>query len=173
MYFTKWQWLWFRHELRSSSRFCLLILSNQGRSVQLLDSKTVLPVFEWIFPVSTYCWRLHGRLEWRHDRLLLYVSLSMLWTIVLINPPVQRGPAATSKTLKAFPAGFRMLAGDPSKRNYTGDFAAQGVSFACLGANKPETNAIPNYNCPSGLRAQLFFPSCWVSEDLFYKDYRT
>jgi hypothetical protein len=59
-----------------------------------------------------------------------------------------------------------MLAGTSSKRNYTGDFAAQGVSFACLGANQPETNGLPNYNCPGGLRAQIFFPSCWDGKNL-------
>ena len=53
-----------------------------------------------------------------------------------------------------------MLAGDPSKRNFTGDFPAEAINFACLGAGKPETNSLPNYNCPGGLRAQVYFPSC-------------
>jgi hypothetical protein len=74
----------------------------------------------------------------------------------------QRGPAAASKTLKAFPKEFRMLAGDSLKRNFTGDFPAEAINFACLGAGQPETNSLPNYNCPSGLRAQVYFPSCWV-----------
>lgn len=74
---------------------------------------------------------------------------------------LQRRGDNASELLTAFPEGFRMLAGDPFKRNYTSDLAAQGISFTCLGANKPETNGIPNYPCPGGLRAQVFFPACW------------
>lgn len=86
---------------------------------------------------------------------------------------LQRGPAAASNTLKAFPEGFRMLAGDTTKRAPTNDFAMQGVSFACLGANKPETNSLPNYNCPGGLRAQIFFPSCWDGKNLDSPDHKS
>jgi hypothetical protein len=87
------------------------------------------------------------------------------------NFVVQRGPAADSDTLKAFPEGFRMLAGDSSKRNYTGDFPANAISFSCLGSNEAETNGLPNYNCPSGLRAQVFFPSCWDGQNLDSDDH--
>jgi hypothetical protein len=73
----------------------------------------------------------------------------------------QRGPAANDGTMKAFPEGFRMLAGDSSKRNSSGGFEAEAISFACLGSGKDETNELPNYNCPDGLRAQVYFPSCW------------
>lgn len=62
-----------------------------------------------------------------------------------------------------------MLAGDPFQRNYTGTFAAQAVSFNCLNYNgpaEPETNGLPDYNCPDGLRAQIFFPSCWDGKNL-------
>jgi Domain of unknown function (DUF1996)/WSC domain len=83
----------------------------------------------------------------------------------------QRGPDPFN--VKAFPAGFKMLAGDPFKRNDTGDFAAKAVSFACLGSNKAETNAIPNYNCPNGLRAQVYFPSCWDGVNLDTPDHKS
>lgn len=66
-----------------------------------------------------------------------------------------------------------MLAGDPSKRSYGGDFASKAVNFACLGANQPETNNIPNYNCPGGLRAQIFFPSCWDGINLDSADHKS
>nr|OQO29178.1 hypothetical protein B0A51_09380 [Rachicladosporium sp. CCFEE 5018] len=73
-----------------------------------------------------------------------------------------------NKSLEAFPAGFRMLAGDPFQRNYTGLQAAPGnaVSFVCLDYKNgsPQVNAIPNKNCPDGLRAQIYFPSCWNGE---------
>jgi hypothetical protein len=72
----------------------------------------------------------------------------------------------SNDTLKAFPAGFRMLAGDSSKRTGGTDLATQAVSFACLGSNQPETNSIPTYQCPYGLRAQVFFPACWDGKNL-------
>ncbi|PSN59421.1 WSC-domain-containing protein, partial [Corynespora cassiicola Philippines] len=75
--------------------------------------------------------------------------------------------------LYGFPEGFRMLAGDPAKRSFTGGLDAKAINFNCLGANKPETNDIPNYNCPGGLRAQVFFPSCWNGKDLDSEDHRS
>lgn len=72
------------------------------------------------------------------------------------------------QTPLAFPKNFRMVAGDPFQRNYTGEQAAPGnaVSFVCLdySGKSPQTNAIPNTNCPDGLRAQVYFPSCWNNE---------
>lgn len=85
-------------------------------------------------------------------------------------------PGANNDPLKAFPEGFRMLAGDPFRRNFTGDFAAQAVSYACLDYNgpaKPETNGFPDYNCPDGLRAQVFFPSCWDGKNLDSADHKS
>lgn len=64
-----------------------------------------------------------------------------------------------------------MLAGDQAKRNFTGGLDAKAINFACLGANKDETNEIPNYNCPGGLRAQVFFPSCWDGKNLDSEDH--
>ncbi|WVN91183.1 uncharacterized protein L203_106440 [Cryptococcus depauperatus CBS 7841] len=63
----------------------------------------------------------------------------------------------------AFPKGFRMLAGDPSRTTYNkSDYTNAAISYACLGAGRlPETGAFPERNCPSGLRAQVFFPNCW------------
>jgi hypothetical protein len=59
-----------------------------------------------------------------------------------------------------------MLAGDPFKRNFTRGNDAKAVNFACLDAGKPETNGFSNYNCPGGLRAQIFFPNCWDGKNL-------
>ncbi|KAF2740116.1 WSC-domain-containing protein [Polyplosphaeria fusca] len=85
-------------------------------------------------------------------------------------------PGKQGEKLKTFPEGFRMLAGDTFKRNFTGDLAAKAVTFNCLQNGSPplpETNALPNYNCPGGLRAQLFFPSCWNGRDLDTPDHRS
>lgn len=63
-----------------------------------------------------------------------------------------------------------MLAGDMSRRTYNAsDKTNQAVSFACLdyaGGHQgdPEWKERPDFfkhNCPDGLRAQVFFPSCW------------
>jgi hypothetical protein len=76
-------------------------------------------------------------------------------------------PSPSTEKLQAFPEGFRMLAGDSAKRTVgSNDLATRGISYACLGADKPETNDIPNYKCPGGLRAQVFFPSCWDGKNL-------
>jgi hypothetical protein len=62
-----------------------------------------------------------------------------------------------------------MVAGDPFKRNATSDFAGQAISYACLNCNAPptpETADFPTTNCPDGLRAQVFSPSCWDGVNL-------
>lgn len=67
-----------------------------------------------------------------------------------------------------------MVAGDPFKRNYTDNFQSDAVSFACLnynGAEPPETNGLPTYSCPDGIRAQVFFPSCWDGVNLDSPDH--
>lgn len=80
---------------------------------------------------------------------------------------LQRG-GPNNDALQAFPEGFRMVAGDPFKRNSTDDFASQAVSFVCLdySTTSPQTAGFPTANCPDGLRAQVFFPSCWDGVNL-------
>lgn len=85
-------------------------------------------------------------------------------------------PGPDNDKLLAFPEGFRMIAGDPFKRNYTGDFPAQAISFACLDFDaeaSPETKHLPKRNCPNGVRAQVFFPSCWNGKDLDTADHKS
>lgn len=80
-----------------------------------------------------------------------------------------------SEQLKAFPEGFRMLAGDPFKRAGGDDFASQAISYNCLDYSQgnPETPAFPTKNCPNGLRSQLFFPSCWDGQNLDSADHKS
>ncbi|OBT64345.1 hypothetical protein VE03_05813 [Pseudogymnoascus sp. 23342-1-I1] len=75
--------------------------------------------------------------------------------------------------LLAFPEGFRMLAGDPMLRSFTSTLEQRAISFACLGTDTKETNEIPNINCPNGLRAQVFFPSCWDGKNLDSPDHKS
>lgn len=76
--------------------------------------------------------------------------------------------------LLAFPEGFRMLAGNPMLRSFSPTLEQRAINFNCLGAaGKPETNEIPDYNCPGGLRAQVFFPSCWDGVNLDSADHKS
>jgi hypothetical protein len=82
-------------------------------------------------------------------------------------------PGPNKDALKAFPEGFRMLAGNPLKRNHTNDFASQAVSFVCLDYThgSSTTDGLPTKSCPDGLRAQIFFPSCWDGVNLDSADH--
>ena len=77
----------------------------------------------------------------------------------------EQRPGPGNDPLKAFPEEFRMVAGDPWQRNFTNQMAAPGqaVSFVCLDYThgSSHSNEMPNKNCPDGLRAQVYFPSCW------------
>lgn len=67
----------------------------------------------------------------------------------------------------AYPAGFRMVAGDPKRRTYDAtDMAQKAVSHVCLGGTEPEQGPLPKSNCKDGLRSQIYFPSCWNGRDL-------
>lgn len=66
-----------------------------------------------------------------------------------------------------------MVAGDPSLRSYSNTNEQNAITFACLGTNTAETNGFPNIKCPDGLRAQVFFPSCWNGVDLDSADHKS
>ncbi|EJD55235.1 hypothetical protein AURDEDRAFT_78216 [Auricularia subglabra TFB-10046 SS5] len=73
--------------------------------------------------------------------------------------------------LRAFPKGFRMLAGDMTLRSFDPDDPAQkAVTFNCLDASNTgaagQWNYLPKHSCPSGMRTQIFFPSCWNGQSL-------
>jgi hypothetical protein len=62
-----------------------------------------------------------------------------------------------------------MLAGNPNRRTYdASSFADQAISFVCLDyynshAGDPaweQRSDFFQHNCPDGMRAQIFFPSC-------------
>ncbi|KAL7273681.1 hypothetical protein RUND412_003453 [Rhizina undulata] len=83
--------------------------------------------------------------------------------------------AEPDEKLYAFPEGFRMVAGDPMLRSYSDDLSQGAISFACIDYNNPsaEINGLPNNNCPNGLRAQVFFPSCWDGNNLDSPDHKS
>jgi len=99
-----------------------------------------------------------------------------------------------SPDIKAFPAGFKMLAGDTFRRNsslpspmreqsrWTAEdmtqsaLAQKAIGFNCLNYAEPPEGSLKNFampdratmeaHCKDGLRLELAFPSCWdgVSE---------
>ncbi|RPD60379.1 WSC-domain-containing protein [Lentinus tigrinus ALCF2SS1-7] len=93
---------------------------------------------------------------------------------------VRDGPKG--QPIKAFPKGLRMVAGDTNRKTYNASsFADQAVSYVCLdysGAhnNDPDWAERPNFfdhNCPNGMRAQVFFPSCWDGVNLDSADHKS
>ncbi|TBU27996.1 WSC-domain-containing protein [Dichomitus squalens] len=91
-------------------------------------------------------------------------------------------PGPENQPIKAFPKGLRMVAGDTNRRTYnSSDFTNQAVSFVCLDYNTnhgsdPDWAERPNFfdhNCPDGMRAQVFFPSCWDGVNLDSADHKS
>ncbi|KAI0739627.1 hypothetical protein C8Q80DRAFT_1288255 [Daedaleopsis nitida] len=91
-------------------------------------------------------------------------------------------PGPKNETIKAFPPGLRMVAGDPNRRSYNASsFADQAIDFVCLDfsgahAHDPDWDERPSFfdhNCPNGMRAQVFFPSCWDGVNLDSSDHKS
>lgn len=63
-------------------------------------------------------------------------------------------PRGTQGNVKAFPEGFRMVAGDPSRNTYNASlFEDQAISWVCLdfnnaASNGQQTPGFPTVNCP-------------------------
>lgn len=66
-----------------------------------------------------------------------------------------------------------MLAGNPRLRSFNNTLEQRAISYVCLGNSGPQTNGFPNRNCPSGLRLQIVFPSCWDGVNLDSPDHRS
>ncbi|KAJ3535098.1 hypothetical protein NMY22_g6633 [Coprinellus aureogranulatus] len=79
-------------------------------------------------------------------------------------------------TTTAFPDDFRMISGDPAIRTFDPtSFAQQAVTHLCLDfEGKTERyNELPVKRCPSGIRSQINFPSCWNGKDLDSSDHKS
>jgi len=111
-------------------------------------------------------------------------------------------PAVDRADIKAFPAGFQMLAGDtdlrdftwavpePEKSLWTGAEASQpalrqkALGFNCLhyyqNSNEPtlarhflpDKEFLDKY-CSNGLRLEVVFPSCWNGKDVDSPDHKS
>ncbi|KAF9793126.1 hypothetical protein BJ322DRAFT_100743 [Thelephora terrestris] len=74
-----------------------------------------------------------------------------------------------------FPDNFRMISGNSAQAPPLGSFAQEAVSFLCLDFNGVSTksNFLPETPCPSGVRAQLNFQSCWNGKDVDSSDHKS
>ncbi|EON62954.1 hypothetical protein W97_02180 [Coniosporium apollinis CBS 100218] len=105
------------------------------------------------------------------------------------------------ENVQAFPAGFRMLAGDgrlrnfswpvpdPPKSNWSPEESTQfalsqkALGFNCLNYKAEAEPTLYRHfmpdkkyldaNCADGLRLELFFPSCWNGKDLDTRDHKS
>ncbi|GAA5987967.1 hypothetical protein JCM10908_007292 [Rhodotorula pacifica] len=70
--------------------------------------------------------------------------------------------------VKAFPEGFRMLAGNPYQRSFDGSDMANAIGVNCLGGKREPTRLpdFPPNNCPNGMRLEVMFPSCWDGKNV-------
>lgn len=94
------------------------------------------------------------------------------------------GRGVNRENIVPFPAGFKMISGNPFARSYDnvttawgnatypGELLANRVTFNCLDEEGPlpQLNYLWRTNCSDGLRAQLQFPSCWDGENLYLSD---
>lgn len=85
-------------------------------------------------------------------------------------------------TVQAFPDGLRMISGDPFRREYVdGDPDSAAITYVCLDydndhsgdADWAERNSFFDHNCPNGMRAQVFFRSCWDGVNLDSDDHKS
>jgi hypothetical protein len=69
-----------------------------------------------------------------------------------------------------------MIAGNPFDRSDKVTIETQARNFACLNYNAPgtpQTTNFPTTNCPNGIRAQVYFPSCWDGVNLDSPDHKS
>ena len=66
-----------------------------------------------------------------------------------------------------------MLAGNPFLRSFKNTLEQRAINYACLGVPGDETNHFPLQNCPGGIRAQVFFPSCWDGVNMDSPDHKS
>ncbi|KAF9460348.1 hypothetical protein BDZ94DRAFT_1311603 [Collybia nuda] len=79
-------------------------------------------------------------------------------------------------TTTEFPDNFRMISGNPTVRSYDPKSHEQSaVTFLCLDFNgvTTEHNSLPLKACPSGIRAQINFQSCWDGKNVDSPDHKS
>ncbi|PSR72463.1 hypothetical protein PHLCEN_2v11677 [Hermanssonia centrifuga] len=91
-------------------------------------------------------------------------------------------PGSNNDTIHPFPAGLRMIAGNNERGVYNASNEAdQAISYVCLDYNNnhgsdpdwAEREDFFDHQCPDGMRAQVFFPSCWDGQNLDSPDHQS
>lgn len=100
------------------------------------------------------------------------LSLSPPLTLPTPLTPAVTRPGPDNDKLTAFPPNFRMLAGDPSKRSETDDFASRAISYKCVGVSGADIRHLPTDKCDQ-IRAQVTFPSCWDGKNTDSEDHKS
>lgn len=82
-------------------------------------------------------------------------------------------------TTTPFPPDFRMISGTPTLRTRDpNSFAQQAITFLCLdfsgnSGGTTKYDALPDKECPSGIRSQVNFPSCWDGKNVDSPDHKS
>jgi len=96
---------------------------------------------------------------------------------------LQRGDGIAN--IQAFPAGFRMISGDATKRNKTyvegqgsqAELAERAIKWTCLrytdGVSGYDGYGVPTSYCESGFQARLHLPNCWDGVNLDSADHKS
>ncbi|KAJ7584978.1 hypothetical protein C8J56DRAFT_788645 [Mycena floridula] len=142
------------HSVLGGSNFGLYI----STAVLRQSTCTSIPLNE---DKSNY-WFPHLYWQWL-DSLSHFATRKNDGTFVAVNGNYLFSDQPHSTT--AFPDDFRMISGDPTLRTLDpSSFAQQAVTFLCLdfSGKSSKYNELPvRISCPSGIRAQINFPSCW------------
>jgi hypothetical protein len=92
------------------------------------------------------------------------------------------------KKVTAFKKGFRMIVGDPMLRSMnTSSAESKSLTFRCFAANFGNNRSapggglnsgedsynLPNKKCTGGIRAQIYFPTCWDGKNLDSPDHKS
>ncbi|CAI4213893.1 unnamed protein product [Parascedosporium putredinis] len=159
------------YDYRPSENIQVYLLQDERGLQQLLDCLHLLPIpengtFKRVPQMANG--RLNGTLLEQDGGLTIYY--------------MQPFSGSNMKTT-AFPAGFRMLTGDPMARAKPS--GAMTACHRCLSASERtmggngapcaagDTAEFPNKPCPGGIRATVIFPSCWDGKNLDSADHRS
>ncbi|KAF4556755.1 Hypothetical protein D9617_1g086360 [Elsinoe fawcettii] len=77
---------------------------------------------------------------------------------------------APGEDIKAFPDGFRMMAGDTNRRKYNSSISGRAISYLC---DSTTYYSLPTQTCKGNIRLQINFPSCWNGRDIDTSDHKS
>jgi len=92
------------------------------------------------------------------------------------NPVIYYLYSDDANATTAFPDDFRMMSGDPALRTSDPSSHAQrAITFLCLDfdGESERSQELPDRVCPSGIRAEINFPSCWDGKNVDSEDHRS